>query len=175
MRLKGKVIAVDIANPEKSSWQTLIPEAEETLEAVGVLNNQFVADYLKDAYTQVKLFDLSGTLAREVALPGIGSAGGFSGKRTDTETFYSFTSYTVPSRIYHYDFATDKSTLFREPTIPFDPDQYETRQVFYPSKDGTEIPMFITAKKGLVLNGENPTLLYGYGGFSISLSPSFSS
>jgi prolyl oligopeptidase len=171
---KGKVIAVDIANPEKSSWQTLIPEAEETLEAVGVLNNQFVADYLKDAYTQIKLFDLSGTLVREVALPGIGSAGGFSGKRTDTETFYSFTSYTVPSRIYHYDFATDKSTLFREPTIPFDPDQYETRQVFYPSKDGTEIPMFITAKKGLVLNGENPTLLYGYGGFSISLSPSFS-
>ncbi|MEM8505120.1 MAG: prolyl oligopeptidase family serine peptidase [Cyanobacteria bacterium P01_D01_bin.1] len=171
---KGKVIAVDISNPDKSNWQTLIPEAEETLEAVGVLNNQFVADYLKDAYTQIKIFDLNGTPVREVALPGIGSAGGFNGKRTDTETFYSFTSYTVPSRIYHYDFATDKSTLFREPTIPFDPDRYETRQVFYSSKDGTEIPMFITAKKGLAPNGENPTLLYGYGGFSISLSPSFS-
>ncbi|MGB3786483.1 MAG: prolyl oligopeptidase family serine peptidase [Phormidesmis sp.] len=171
---KGKVIAVDITNPEKSRWQTLIAESEETLESVGVLNNQFVVDYLKDAYTQIKIFDLSGALVCDVELPGIGSAGGFNGKRTDTETFYSFTSYTVPSRIYHYDFATGKSTLFREPTIPFNPDDYETRQVFYPSKDGTEIPMFITAKKGLERNSENPTLLYGYGGFSISLSPSFS-
>ncbi|MBE9062662.1 prolyl oligopeptidase family protein, partial [cf. Phormidesmis sp. LEGE 11477] len=171
---KGKVIAVDISTPDKTNWKTLIPESEETLESVGVLNNQFVADYLKDAYTQIKIFDLSGEPVREVALPGIGSAGGFNGKRTDTETFYSFTSYTVPSRIYHYDFATGKSTLFREPTLPFNPDDYETRQVFYSSKDGTEIPMFITAKKGLDLNGENPTLLYGYGGFSISLSPSFS-
>ncbi|MEL6814262.1 MAG: prolyl oligopeptidase family serine peptidase [Cyanobacteria bacterium J06598_3] len=171
---KGKVVAVDITNPAKSNWTTLIPEAEETLESVGVLNNQFVADYLKDAYTQIKIFDLSGAPVRDVALPGIGSAGGFSGKRTDTETFYSFTSFTVPSRIYRYDMTTGESTLFREPTVPFDPDAYETRQVFYPSKDGTKIPMFITAKKGLVLNGENPVLLYGYGGFNISLSPSFS-
>ena len=171
---KCKVIAIDINHPEKSNWQTLIPEAEETLESVGILNNQFVADYLKDAYTQIKIFDLSGTPVRDVALPGIGSAGGFNGKRTNTETFYSFTSYTVPSRIYHYDLKTGESTLFREPTIPFDPDAYETQQVFYPSKDGTKIPMFITAKKGLQLNGENPVLLYGYGGFSISLSPAFS-
>jgi prolyl oligopeptidase len=171
---KGKVIAIDIANPARETWTTLIPEAEETLESVGVLNHQFVADYLKDAYTQIKIFDLSGSFVRAVALPGIGSAGGFGGKRTDRETFYVFTSFTVPSRIYRYDFATDASTLFREPTIPFDPNAYETQQVFYPSKDGTSIPMFITAKKGLVLNGENPVLLYGYGGFSISLSPSFS-
>ncbi len=171
---KGKVIAIDIANPAKASWQTLIPEAEETLESVGVLNNQFVADYLKDAYSQIKIFDLSGSFVRDITLPGIGSAGGFNGKRTDSETFYVFTSYTVPSRIYHYDFATDQSTLFREPNIPFEPDAYETKQVFYPSKDGTQIPMFITAKKGLKLNGDNPVLLYGYGGFSISLSPSFS-
>lgn len=171
---KGKVIAIDIANPARETWKTLIPEAEETLESVGILNNQFVADYLKDAYTQIKIFDLSGSFVRAVALPGIGSAGGFGGKRTDSETFYVFTSFTVPSRIYRYDFATDASTLFREPTIPFDPDAYETQQVFYPSKDGTQIPMFITAKKGLVLNGDNPVLLYGYGGFSISLSPSFS-
>ncbi|MEL6901356.1 MAG: prolyl oligopeptidase family serine peptidase, partial [Cyanobacteria bacterium J06606_4] len=171
---KGKVVAINIANPDRSNWQTMIPEAEETLESVGVLNNQFVADYLKDAYTQIKIFDLSGQFVREVELPGIGSAGGFNGKRTDTETFYSFTSYTVPTRIYRYDLTTGERTLFRSPTIPFDPDAYETRQVFYPSKDGTKIPMFITAKKGLNLNGENPVLLYGYGGFNISLSPGFS-
>lgn len=171
---KGKVIAIDIASPDRANWQTLIPEAEETLESVGLLNNQFITDYIKDAYTQIKIFDLTGSFVREVALPGIGSAGGFNGKRTDTETFYSFTSFTVPSRIYRYNLTTDKSTLFREPTIPFDPDAYETRQVFYSSKDGTKIPMFITAKKGLALDGNNPVLLYGYGGFSISLTPSFS-
>lgn len=171
---RRKVIAINISSPERDNWQTLIPEAEETLESVGTINNQFVADYLKDAYTQIKIFELNGEFVKDVALPGIGSAGGFDGDRTDTETFYSFTSFTVPSRIYRYDFKTGKSTLFREPTVPFDPDAYETRQVFYPSKDGTEIPMFITAKKGLELNGENPVLLYGYGGFSISLSPSFS-
>ena len=171
---KGKVIAIDITNPDRDNWQTLIPEAEETLESVGVLNNQFVADYLKDAYTQIKIFDLTGDFVRTVELPGIGSAGGFDGDRTDTETFYSFTSFTVPTRIYRYDLTTGESTLFREPSIPFDPDAYETQQVFYPSKDGTQIPMFLTAKKGLERNGENPVLLYGYGGFSISLSPSFS-
>ncbi len=137
---KGKVIAIDIANPDRDSWQVLIPEAEETLESVGVLNNQFVADYLKDAYTQLKIFDLTGAFVRNVELPGIGSAGGFNGDRTDTETFYSFTSFTVPSRIYRYDFTTGESTLFREPSIPFDPDAYETQQVFYPSKDGTRDP-----------------------------------
>ncbi len=171
---KGKVVAIDITKPEKAHWKTLIPEAEETLESVGLLNNQFIADYLKDAYTQIKIFDLTGASIRDVELPGIGSAGGFNGKRTDTETFYSFTSFTVPSRIYRYDLTTGQSVLFREPTVPFDPDAYETKQVFYPSKDGTKIPMFITAKKGLDLNGENPVLLYGYGGFNISLSPSFS-
>jgi prolyl oligopeptidase len=171
---RGKVIAIDIANPSRDQWQTLIPEAEETLESVGVLNHQFVADYLKDAYTQIKIFDLTGAFVRHVELPGIGSAGGFNGKRDDSETFYSFTSFTVPNRIYRYSFATGESKLFREPTIPFNPEAYETQQVFYPSQDGTPIPMFITAKKGLDLNGENPVLLYGYGGFSISLTPSFS-
>ena len=171
---RGKVISVDITKPERSNWKTLIPESEETLESVGTLNNQFVVDYLKDAYTQIKIFDLNGEFVKALDLPGIGSAGGFDGDRTDTETFYSFTSFTVPSRIYRYDFKTGESTLFREPTVPFEPDAYETRQVFYPSKDGTKIPMFITAKKGLKLAGDNPVLLYGYGGFNISLSPSFS-
>ena len=171
---RGKVIAIDINNPDKANWKTLIPEAEETLESVGVINHQFVANYLKDAYTQIKIFDLTGTFIRTVELPGIGSAGGFDGKRTDTETFYSFTSFTVPSRIYRYNLETGESTLFREPTVPFNPDNYETQQVFYNSKDGTKVPMFITAKKGLEKTGKNPVLLYGYGGFNISLSPTFS-
>jgi prolyl oligopeptidase len=171
---KGKVIAVDIANPARENWQTLIPEAEETLQSVTILNDCFVADYLKDAYTQVKIFDLAGRFVRDVALPGIGSAGGFGGKRKDTETFYSFTSFTVPSCIYRYDMVSGESVLFRQPQLSFDTSAYETKQVFYPSTDGTLIPMFITAKKDLVLNGNNPVLLYGYGGFNVSLSPSFS-
>lgn len=171
---RGRVIAIDIHNPARENWQELIPQAEETLEGVGVLNNQFVADYLKDARSSIKVFDLNGALVREVELPGIGSAGGFGGKRYDTETFYVFTSFTTPATIYRYDMVTGESSLFRQPTVDFDPTQYETRQVFYPSKDGTQVPMFITHKKGLALDGNNPTYLYGYGGFNVSLTPSFS-
>jgi prolyl oligopeptidase len=171
---RSRVIAIDIHNPGRENWQELIPEAEETLEDVGVLNNQFVADYLKDARSSIKIFDLNGAFIREVELPGIGSAGGFSGKRYDTETFYVFTSFTTPATIYRYDMVTGDSSLFRQPTVDFDPSQYETRQVFYPSKDGTQVPMFITHKKGLALDGNNPTYLYGYGGFNVSLTPSFS-
>ncbi|MEQ8755563.1 MAG: prolyl oligopeptidase family serine peptidase [Coleofasciculus sp. G1-WW12-02] len=171
---RGRVITIDIHNPARENWQELIPQAEETLEDVGVLNNQFVADYLKDARSAIKIFDLNGALVREVELPGIGSAGGFGGKRYDTETFYVFTSFTTPATIYRYDMVTGESSLFRQPTVDFDPTQYETRQVFYPSKDGTQVPMFITHKKGLTLDGNNPTYLYGYGGFNVSLTPSFS-
>jgi prolyl oligopeptidase len=171
---RGRVIAIDIHNPARQNWQEIIPQAPETLEDVGVLNNQFVADYLKDARSSIKIFDLNGAFVREVELPGIGSAGGFGGKRYDTETFYVFTSFTTPATIYRYDMVTGESSLFRQPTVDFDPTQYETRQVFYPSKDGTQVPMFITHKKGLVLDGNNPTYLYGYGGFNVSLTPSFS-
>jgi prolyl oligopeptidase len=171
---KGKVIAIDLAQPEPAHWQEIIPEQDETLESVSLLNHQLVATYLKDAYTTINLFDLRGQLIRPIDLPGIGSAGGFGGKREDIETFYSFTSFTVPGRIYRYNLLTGESTLFREAQVAFDPSQYETQQVFCPSQDGTRIPMFITHKKGLILDGQNPTLLYGYGGFSISLSPSFS-
>ena len=111
---------------------------------------------------------------REIALPGIGSAGGFGGKRHETETFYSFTSFTTPNTIYRYDMMTGKSKIFRQPKVDFNPDEYETKQVFYASKDGTKVPMFITHKKGFKLDGNNPTYLYGYGGFNISLTPSFS-
>ncbi|MEW6497129.1 MAG: prolyl oligopeptidase family serine peptidase, partial [Cyanobacteriota bacterium] len=171
---RGRVIAIDSVNPGRDNWQEMIPEAPETLESVGLLNNQFVADYLKDARSSIKIFALNGAFVREVDLPGIGSAGGFNGKRYDTETFYSFTSFTTPTTIYRYDMVSGESTIFRQPQVDFNPDEYETQQVFYTSKDGTQVPMFITHKKGLQLNGNNPTLLYGYGGFNVSLTPSFS-
>jgi prolyl oligopeptidase len=169
---RGRVIGIDIANPHHP--QELIPQAPETLEGVTVLNHQFVATYLKDARDQVKIFGLDGQFQREVELPGIGSVGGFSGKPTDTETFYSYTSFTTPTAIYRYDLTTGQSTLFRQSQVAFNPADYETKQVFYRSKDGTSVPMFITHKQGLRLDGNNPTVLYGYGGFNVSLTPSFS-
>jgi prolyl oligopeptidase len=171
---KGRLLAIDLADPDRDHWQAVISEAADTLQDVSLLNHQFVVDYLSDARSQVKIFDLQGQFVREVALPGIGSVGGFNGKREDTETFYSFTSFTTPSTIYRYDLVTGESQLYRQPQVNFDPDIYTTTQVFYPSADGTRVPMFITHKQGLELNGQNPTLLYGYGGFSISLTPSFS-
>ena len=171
---RGRVIAIDIANPTPDHWREVIPQAEETLGAVGILNHQFVVDYLKDAHTDIKIFALDGAFVRHLGLPGIGSAGGFDGKRHDAETFYSFTSFTQPNTIYHYDMVSGESALFRQPQVNFQPNDYETKQIFYPSKDGTRIPMFITHKKGLQLNGDNPTLLYGYGGFNFPLTPSFS-
>jgi prolyl oligopeptidase len=171
---KGRLIAIDLTQPDPTQWQEVIPEGENTLEGVSLLNHQFVVDYLKDAYTQIQIYTLDGTWVRDVELPGIGSAGGFDGKREDTETFYSFTSFTTPNTIYRYDMITGESTLYRAAQVDFDPDAYETRQVFYPSADGTRIPMFIVHKRGLALNGQNPTLLYGYGGFNVSLTPAFS-
>lgn len=171
---RGKVIAIYTNNTTLENWQEIIPQTAETLESVGILNNQFVADYLQDAHSQIKIFDLKGNFVREVELPGIGSAGGFRGKRHDTETFYSFTSFTAPGTIYRYDMKTGKSEIFRQPKVDFNADEYETKQVFYKSKDGTQVPMFITHKKGIKLDRNNPTYLYGYGGFSISLTPNFS-
>jgi prolyl oligopeptidase len=171
---RGRVIAIDSQNPDPSQWQEVIPQAEETLQGISVINHQFVAFYLKDAHTQIKMFSLQGSFLREFPLSGLGSAGGFDGKRADTETFYSFTSFTVPPTIYRYDFKTDTSTVFRQPRVDFNPADYEVRQVFYTSKDGTQIPMYITHHRGIQLNGNNPTYLYGYGGFGVSLTPSFS-
>ncbi|MDJ0732851.1 MAG: prolyl oligopeptidase family protein [Nostocaceae cyanobacterium] len=171
---RGRLIAIDIQKPTPENWQEIIPQATETLESVNVINNQFLADYLKDARSQIKIFDLKGAFIREVELPGIGSVGGFRGKRIDTETFYNFTSFTTPGTIYRYDMVTGKSQLFRQPKVDFNPADYEIKQVFYTSKDGTKVPMFITHKKGIKLDGNNPTYLYGYGGFNVSLTPSFS-
>ncbi|MBD0389147.1 MAG: S9 family peptidase [Nostoc sp. C3-bin3] len=171
---RGRVIAIDTKSPAPENWREIIPQSAETLESVGILNNQFVADYLKDAHSQIKIFDLKGAFIREVELPGLGSAGGFGGKRHDTETFYTYTSFTIPGTIYRYDMITGKSTIFRQPQVDFIPDDYETKQVFYQSKDGTRVPMFITHKKGIKLDGNNPTYLYAYGGFNASMTPSFS-
>lgn len=168
---RGRVIAIDITNGNQTE---IIPEQAETLQGVSVVNHQFVAAYLKDAHSQIKIFNLDGSWVRDVVLPGLGSAGGFDGDRTDTETFYSFTSFTTPTTIYRYNMLTGESSVFRQPQVDFNPADYESKQVFYHSKDGTRIPMFITHKKRIELNGNNPTYLYGYGGFNISLTPSFS-
>lgn len=169
---RKRVIAIDTRKPHL--LKELIPEAKETLVGVNILANQFVATYLKDAKTQVKLFSLDGRFVREVEFPGIGSAGGFGGKREDTETFYSFSSFNMPTSLFRYDLLTGKSELFRQAKVKFSPDDYEVSQVFYKSKDGTRVPMFLSHKKGLKRDGSNPTLLYGYGGFAISQTPSFS-
>lgn len=171
---RGRVLAIDTRRPDRAAWKELIPQSAETIQAVSTVNQQFFVNYLKDARTQVRVFGLDGRPVREVELPGLGTAGGFGGKRTDTETFFSFTSFTTPAVIYRHEPATGRSTVFRKPEVAFDPAGYETRQVFYTSKDGTRVPMFISHKKGLKLNGRNPTLLYGYGGFNISLTPGFS-
>jgi prolyl oligopeptidase len=171
---RGKIIAIDTQHPERSNWKVIVPEAAETLQGVSFVNHMFVADYLKDAHSQVKIFDQTGKFVREVEFPALGSATGFGGKAKDKETFYSFTSFTMPTTIYRYDMVTGKSTVFRQPKVAFDPGAYETKQVFYNSKDGTRVPMFLTYKKGLKLDGNNPTYLYGYGGFDISLTPTFS-
>ncbi|WP_414753580.1 prolyl oligopeptidase family serine peptidase [Anabaena sp. CCY 9910] len=171
---RGRVIAIDTANPAKEIWREIIPQAEATLESVNILNNQFIADYLEDARSQVKIFDLNGTLVRNVELPGLGAVDGFGGKRGDTETFYKFTSFTTPGTIYRYNLITGQSEVFREINVDFNPDDYETKQVFYQSKDGTQVPMFITHKKGIQLDGNNSTYLYAYGGFNVSLTPNFS-
>ena len=171
---RGRIIAIDTRKPDRANWKELVPQAPETLEGVSLVGDQFIASYLKDARAQIKLFDLNGKFVREVELPGIGTGVGFGGKRKDTETFYAFTSFTSPTTIYRYDVTTGKSKVFRQPKVDFNPGDYETKQVFYNSKDGTRVPMFITHKKGLKLDGTNPTLLYGYGGFNVSLTPAFS-
>ena len=171
---RGKLIAIHIHHPEPSAWKVIIPETPETLVSVSRVGNQLFANYLKDAHSLIRVFDLEGKHLRELELPGLGTAGGLRGDRESTETFYSFASYARPSTIYRYDLATAKSTLWKAPTLGFNPDAYETEQVFYNSKDGTRIPLFLTYKKGLKPSASTPCLLYGYGGFNISLTPAFS-
>ncbi len=171
---RGRVIAIDTRHPEPANWKELVPQADETLESVSVVGDHFLARYLKDAATQVKVFALDGKFVRSVEFPGLGTATGFNGKRDDKETFYSFTSFNRPATIYRYEVASGKSEVYKEPKLAFDPDDYVTKQVFYKSKDGTRVPMFLSHKKGLKPSADTPTLLYGYGGFNIALTPAFS-
>jgi prolyl oligopeptidase len=170
---RRRLVAIDLRKPQRENWREIVPQAEETLIDVDFVCNQFIASYLKDVKPQVKIYTMEGRFVREVEFPGIGMATGFEGKRTDTETFYTFSSFATPPTIYRYDMLTGQSQLFRRSEVKFNPDDYEVKQVFYRSKDGTRIPMFISHKKGLRLDGSNPTLLYGYGGFNISLTASF--
>jgi len=170
----NRVVLVDPRKPAAANWKVIIPEKTEPLTSVSSAGGKLFVSYSKDVTTRVYVYAFSGKMEREVQLPALGSASGFGGKREDKQVFYSFTSFTYPPTIYTYDIASGKSTLFRAPEVDFDPAAFETKQVFYPSKDGTKVPMFIVHKKGLVLNGKNPTILYAYGGFNISVNPSFS-
>ncbi len=171
---RGRLVEINVNAPSLRDWQEIVPQDDDALRSVSLVGDCFIASYLRDARSLVKVFDLSGRHLRDVKLPGIGSADGFDGRREDRHTFYAFSGFTTPTTIYRYDIAKGESRIFRQPKVKFNPDDYETRQVFYNSEDGTRIPMFITHKRGLKLNGDNPTLLYGYGGFNITLSPSFS-
>jgi prolyl oligopeptidase len=171
---RGRVIAIDTTEPERGRWQEIIPESQATLTHVSAVNDQFIGDYLQDAHSQIKIFKLDGTWLRDVDLPGLGTASGFGGLRKDRETFYLYSSFTMPGTVYRLDLVSGQSKIFRQPKVDFRPEDYETKQVFCRSKDGTRVPLFITSRKGLSLNGKNPTYLYGYGGFNISLTPNFS-
>lgn len=168
-----KVVTVDAASPTPENWVDLIPETENVLSA-STGGGYFFTEYMVDAISKVFQYDYDGKLVREVKLPGVGSASGFGGKKEEKEFYFSFTNYSTPGSSYKYNVETGKYELYWKPEIDYDPDDYESTQVFYNAKDGTKIPMIITHKKGLELNGKNPAILYGYGGFNISLTPSFS-
>ena len=173
---RRRLVAVERRSPSPDRWTTLIPEASgrDVLSRVEMAGNRFVAVWLIDAQEKARVYGLDGRLEREIALPGIGSIADLSSKRDRSEAFYAFTSFTYPTTIYRYDVASGASSVFKRPVVAFDPADYETEQVFYPSRDGTRVPMFITAHKGLQRNGQIPTVLYGYGGFNISMTPEFS-
>ncbi|MCJ7485077.1 MAG: prolyl oligopeptidase family serine peptidase, partial [Candidatus Aminicenantes bacterium] len=169
-----RVVSIDPKNPARENWQTVIPEKPEVLSGAGTAGGYLFTNYLKDANSKIFQHQLDGSLIREIELPALGSAGGFGGKRDEKTLFYSFTSFTYPSTIYKYDPATGASEIFRTSEVKFNPADYETKQVFFASKDGTRVPMFIVHKKGLVLDGKNPTFLTAYGGFNLSVTPAFS-
>lgn len=172
----SRVILFDPKHPEESSWKDVIPEKPEPLQSSSTAGGKLFVTYLKDVSTRAYVYSLDGKLENEIQFPGLGSAGGFGGRADDKSVFYTFNSFNFPPTIYKYDIATRKSTVFRAPEIPgFQANDYETKQVFYSSKDGTRVPMFLVYKKGLKLDGDNPTLLYAYGGFNITTNPSFSS
>ncbi|MDR1459608.1 MAG: prolyl oligopeptidase family serine peptidase [Bacteroidales bacterium] len=170
---KYKIMETTISSPEQNNWKELIPESDAVLSSATVIGNKLILNYEKDASSHVYRYDLDGKLLNEIQLPALGTAG-FSGKKNEREAFFVFTSFTFPTSIYRYDTETNKTELYRSPKVNFNSKDYVTEQIFYTSKDGTKVPMFLTYKKGMKKNGQNPVLLYGYGGFNISLTPSFS-
>ncbi|MAN59153.1 MAG: S9 family peptidase, partial [Flavobacteriaceae bacterium] len=168
-----KIVTVNAANPTPENWKDLIAETENVLSP-STGGGYFFTEYMVDAVSKVSQYDYKGNLIREVTLPGVGSAGGFGSKKEEKELYYNFTNYVTPGSIYKYNVETGNSELYQKPEIDFSPDNYESKQVFFTSKDGTKVPMIITHKKGIALDGKNPTILYGYGGFNVSLTPSFS-
>ena len=171
----GRVMMVDLKHPEMANWKTVIAETKNNLDEVAMVHDTLIAVYQEDAKSMVEMHSRDGKLLRRMELPGIGTVGGFGGKRTDDETFFSFSNFTTPGVVYRVDMKTGKAEIYRQPKLQFDQNAFETKQVFYTSKDGTKIPMFVSYKKGLKLDGNNPTLLYAYGGFNIPLLPAFSS
>ena len=175
---KRRIVSIDTRKANRGNFKEhiveVLPESDDVLDSVSFVGNMFVCSYLHDAKSQVKLYSPKGELVREVAFEGIGTASGFNGKRTDTETFYSFSSFATPPSIYRYDLLSGESELVRRAEVDIDPDRFEVEQVFFKSKDGTQVPMFLAYKKGLKRDSGNPTLLYGYGGFAIPLTPGFS-
>jgi prolyl oligopeptidase len=170
-----KVVAIELSKPAPTQWTTIVPEGTDTLDSVSLLGGQLVASYLHDAHSAVRRFTPDGKLIGEVQLAGLGHAGGFQGRLDDHETFYSYSSFTQPPSIYHLDLGSGASSLWKEPKLTgFEPDKYQTQQVFFASKDGTRVPLYIVSRKGAKLDGSNPTILYGYGGFNISVEPNFS-
>jgi prolyl oligopeptidase len=170
----GRVIAIDTNKPDRKHWWEIIPQQKETLRGVSLVGGRLICQYLQDAKSRVRVFDVEGKALDEIQLPGLGTASGFGGRQNDKETFYAFDSFISPPTIYRYDIANGRSSVFRSPDVKFDSANYETSQVFFTSKDGTRVPVFISHKRGLKLDGQNPTILYGYGGFNIPLTPSFS-
>ncbi len=173
---RNRLVAIRKGQAEPASWTEIIPQAKgrDVLESVSLVGNRFIATWMRDAHSAVEFYDLKGKKTGTLALPTLGTVTGFGGRREDAETFYTFGSFAYPGTIYRLDLKTAKSTVFRAPTVAFKPADYEVEQIFYPSKDGTKIPMFLVHKKGIKLDGQNPTLLYGYGGFNVSLTPAFS-
>ncbi|MBW7990089.1 MAG: S9 family peptidase [Planctomycetes bacterium] len=171
---RGRIIAIDTNNPAPGDWHTILPQTKDVIDFVALINNHFVVAYMHDVHHQLKIYDLDGDYVRKIPLPALGRVGSLSGRQDDTEMFFSFTSFLFPDTNYRYDFRTEQLAIFQKPQIDFDSSGYKTTQVFYHSKDGTRVPMFITHKKGLKLDGNNPALLYAYGGFNINIRPSFS-
>jgi len=169
----NKIVTVDAKNPDQKNWEEFIAETDNVLSP-STANKYIFTHYMKDAVSQVKQYDLDGKEIREVELPGLGTVSGFSSRKDEEDVYFSFTNYVTPGTIYKYDLESGDAEIYQQPKIDFNPEDYESKQVFYTSKDGTEIPMMITYKKGTKMNGKNPTMLYAYGGFNISLTPSFS-